>query len=1055
MTTSISLTKPGSKTSMAEALFTEIVNNANNYYYFIGRTYPWTNDQVEVPYNSQRYESQTREDIVYMKRVSPTDVSLTCKRYDWSYGQVFDMYDDELGKVVEISAIGSTNQSYITGSFNVSALEVDMLVQGEGIATGCRITAITSTQILLSLANTGPVSGTITCTVVSSTEKSSLDQAKFYCLTTENNVYKCLDNNKGAPSTVKPYITTPSPFTLADGYKWKYMYTLSGTFTNKFLTPDDMPVTTAVKNQYYTKGSISSVTILEYGQGYTTSGTSLIVNGDGHLRGNKYNVLDIFISNPGYGYSLSTPPTITVDDPFPSQSYPIAPWVASTSVSAGQYITVNDERFYLAQGSGILGSGAPTHQTPVSVYNGTVPLLYVGANFNVQAVIGTAPETMTTLDDVVLLGEVRNIDVVSSGEGYYTAPDVTITSLGTGTGASANAAISEGKVIRIDVSSGGVNYRRGTDGSGNPYTPVTIDPPVTADITWASGTTSLSVAQDDILEVEDAQGNRYYTASTNGTLTSAPVGTTLSQTEVKNGITFTYVGRTALAQANVYYGFGYSLVPQIQVQPPFDLPEVTLYLPAFASIGLVVTQGSKIFTDTGRIYTAIEEVTISSPPIHSTGIDGSFLYTGTTSLKQNQVVFVDGVFFRAAVDTTITSTPSHEAGTINNLTFEGTAGSVTWQPNLSVQNGNKVYTSGRFYDVTSGGNLGSIPPIGEDPTVDDLLNGTAELLYVGQTAQAYAAIQQTKAQLLPVIDNGQIIGVVISDPGENYSTASITVAGTGTNAKIVPNFSAGELNSRQASTELASVPGTIDSIKITNPGAEISNVIVSIQGDGTGAIVQPFVTNGSLQRIEVISSGTGYTYADVVIEVIGSLSAPPYARAILSPNAGHGRNAIKELFADKVSLTANFTEEPNQGQTVTNFYRQLGIIKNPSRHASFRRYQGQVGSTCYLLTSNFDYNQLSDHVLIRDQNNKFYRLVASPVSVTADQISVLVTALGNHIPQVGDLLTVGEGTSFHRINYVVAPDIDKYSGELMFIDNREEFRPTADQTLSLRASFQL
>ena len=62
-------------------------------------------------------------------------------------------------------------------------------------------------------------------------------------------VFKCLDNNGGAQSTVKP--TKPSadatihvPFTTSDGYRWKYMYTISAGDITKFLSTNYIPVRT-------------------------------------------------------------------------------------------------------------------------------------------------------------------------------------------------------------------------------------------------------------------------------------------------------------------------------------------------------------------------------------------------------------------------------------------------------------------------------------------------------------------------------------------------------------------------------------------------------------------------------------------------------------------------------------------------------------------------------------------------------------------------------------------------------------------------------------------
>lgn len=66
----------------------------------------------------------------------------------------------------------------------------------------------------------------------------------FYVLTDEMNVYKCLSNNNGQPSTVKPTGYSILKFTTSDNYTWKYLYSISLGESEKFLTATHMPVKT-------------------------------------------------------------------------------------------------------------------------------------------------------------------------------------------------------------------------------------------------------------------------------------------------------------------------------------------------------------------------------------------------------------------------------------------------------------------------------------------------------------------------------------------------------------------------------------------------------------------------------------------------------------------------------------------------------------------------------------------------------------------------------------------------------------------------------------------
>jgi len=67
-------------------------------------------------------------------------------------------------------------------------------------------------------------------------------ERNWYVLTDEYNVYACLYNNKGTPSTIKPTGFLTIPFSTSDGYVWKYLYTISLGDAQKFLTTKYIPV---------------------------------------------------------------------------------------------------------------------------------------------------------------------------------------------------------------------------------------------------------------------------------------------------------------------------------------------------------------------------------------------------------------------------------------------------------------------------------------------------------------------------------------------------------------------------------------------------------------------------------------------------------------------------------------------------------------------------------------------------------------------------------------------------------------------------------------------
>ncbi len=116
-----------------------------------------------------------------------------------------------------------------------------------------------------------------------------LDTSSFYVLTDESNVYKCLDNNNGAASTVKPTGTNISNIILSDGYIWKFMYKISIEESNNFVTNNFIPVKTLLEGddsyQWAVQsnaidGNIEVIKVTNGGVGYQNA-PEIVITGNG------------------------------------------------------------------------------------------------------------------------------------------------------------------------------------------------------------------------------------------------------------------------------------------------------------------------------------------------------------------------------------------------------------------------------------------------------------------------------------------------------------------------------------------------------------------------------------------------------------------------------------------------------------------------------------------------------------------------------------------------------------------------------------------------------
>jgi len=106
---------------------------------------------------------------------------------------------------------------------------------------------------------------------------SDLLNKDYYTIVNEGSyihVYKCLDNNNGSPSTVRPEFShisgsNTSLYQTSDGYRWKYMYTVDSSVNQKFATTEYFPLlaNTTVKD-YALNGAIDIIKIEDGGKGY-------------------------------------------------------------------------------------------------------------------------------------------------------------------------------------------------------------------------------------------------------------------------------------------------------------------------------------------------------------------------------------------------------------------------------------------------------------------------------------------------------------------------------------------------------------------------------------------------------------------------------------------------------------------------------------------------------------------------------------------------------------------------------------------------------------------
>ena len=217
-------------------------------YLFIAGTLPWADDNSPpTPVDCEQDIATAYRNMLSLKNIPASDVSLVIPRNTWVVGTIYSQYDN----TVDLFDPSSPNPP-------------------------------------------------------------------FYVTNGSLQVYKCLNNNGGNPSTVQPSGTSTSVVTGADGYQWKYMYTVNSADVVSFVTTNWIPVSTLTVNdgssqwavqQAAVPGTIDRINVITAGTQYTQVPT-ITITGDGTgataiatISGG--NVTGITVTATGSGYTYA------------------------------------------------------------------------------------------------------------------------------------------------------------------------------------------------------------------------------------------------------------------------------------------------------------------------------------------------------------------------------------------------------------------------------------------------------------------------------------------------------------------------------------------------------------------------------------------------------------------------------------------------------------------------------------------------------------------------------------------------------------------------------
>ena len=228
---------------------------------------------------------------------------------------------------------------------------------------------------------------------------ANLYDGTFFFMTSEYRVYKVLDNNGGAAySGVEPTDTNTFPFELG-GYTLQYMYTLTTSQIQKFVTSDFIPVVTdSAVSGAAINGSLDVVRVVA-GSGYTDGTYYSPVDGDG-----TNGVVQIRVASGAISAQGSAGTNMFA----PGSGYTFAN-VDLTNVYTDSALTI----------AGNIGSGTGGSVQPIISPKG-------GHGFNAVSELGGHYVMMNTKleqaegDDVTVANDFREVGIVKDPYNYGT-----------------------------------------------------------------------------------------------------------------------------------------------------------------------------------------------------------------------------------------------------------------------------------------------------------------------------------------------------------------------------------------------------------------------------------------------------------------------------------------------------------------------------------------------------------------------------------------------------------------------------------------------------------
>ena len=337
-------------------------------------------------------------------------------------------------------------------------------------------------------------------------------------------------------------------------------------------------------------------------------------------------------------------------------------------------------------------------------------------------------------------------------------------------------------------------------------------------------------------------------------------------------------------------------------------------------------------------------------------------------------------------------------------------------------------------------------------------------------------IQPTQTNTAPTAESDSYIWkymytISVAD-AEKFLTTSympvktISFVDSDTNAEYVDNAAAendlseadyAQYLNQKASRDHAQAAG-VERLVMTAVGDNYTGTpSVVITGDGSGATI----TSSNITKtgntvtgitIDQANKGTDYSVAQVTISGGGGSAAGATARAVISPQNGHGVDPVGELGAFFVSLNTLLTGTENDDLVVGQDFRQVSLVKKPlnaARSAVITDPTVRALSYLALTGSNPTNGFVLDAIVTGAAGAKAF---ISEIDITNGRLYYHQNSKTGYASFVnGETITgAGGGSATLASTATVAGEVAYNSGAMIFLENRSPINRSTSQSEDIK-----